>query len=114
MRVTYPSETESQSNISEWRKHISEPDARAELLLSKPHQVDELLDDLVFILVGSGPLLRMAGYESRLGLYGAVHIRAQIQRYAWQLAQRYVLHPPDLAMQPALRYVLRLLPYTEG
>jgi len=46
----------------------------------------------------------MAGYESRLGLYGAVHIRAQIQCYAWQLAQRYVLHPPDLATQPALCY----------
>jgi hypothetical protein len=45
----YPNETESQPNISEWRKHISEPDARAELLLSKPYQVNELLDDLVFI-----------------------------------------------------------------
>ena len=48
-RMTYHSETESQSNIRERGKHISEYDTWAYLLLSEPDQVDELLDDLMFV-----------------------------------------------------------------
>jgi len=48
-QMIYCSETESQPDIGEWGKHISEYDTWAYLLLSEPDQVDKLLNDLMFI-----------------------------------------------------------------